>query len=218
MVDRHSAITPTPSIDSTMYAIAPSNRTTRSSGVSAVPDNDVTPPGCPTAAGCPNPNRPVPTRYDVSTINTIVISTNTAMPTNFAASSRVLPTGRTSRYRSVPLVASPATASPANIATATGRKIGSTSASAAAGNSEPSRSTADRNAAPCPGGGVRCVVARKTATTAGSAHNSRTLTHILGRRNRVRSSTRITAAHPRPPARRPDRRPARGRPGRCRRR
>jgi len=80
----------------------------------------------------------------------------------------------------VPWAASPATASPANVATAIGRKIGSTNASAAAGYSEPLRSTADRNAAPWPGGGVMCVVARKTATTMGSAHSSATLTHNPG--------------------------------------
>jgi hypothetical protein len=45
----------------------------------------------------------------------------------------VRPTGLISRYRNVPLAASPAIESPENMATAIGRKIGSTRASAAAG-------------------------------------------------------------------------------------
>jgi hypothetical protein len=58
------------------------------------------------------------------------------------------PVGRASRYRSVPVDASPAIESPATTATDTGRKTGSTSASAAAGYNDPSDSTADRNALP----------------------------------------------------------------------
>jgi hypothetical protein len=71
----------------------------------------------------------------------------------------------------VPVDASPATASPARTATDTGRNTGSTSAMAAAGNSTPLLSTADRNAPPCPGGGGMRVVARNTATVNGSAHS-----------------------------------------------
>ena len=60
---------------------------------------------------------------------------NAAIDVSFATSSCNRPTGRTSRYRNVPALASPATASPATIATVIGRNTGRTSASAAAGNS-----------------------------------------------------------------------------------
>ena len=48
----------------------------------------------------------------------------------------------------MPVAASPAIASPAYTATASGRNTGSTMASAAAGYSEPLFTTADRNAPP----------------------------------------------------------------------
>ena len=70
--------------------------------------------------------------------------------------------------------------SPATTATATGRNTGSTIASAAAGYSAPSCSTAERNALPWPGGGVRWVIVMKTATTNGSAQVSTTLIHVRG--------------------------------------
>jgi hypothetical protein len=112
---------------------------------------------------------------------------------SLATSSLVRPTGRIRRYRSVPVAASPAMESPATTATATGRKTGSTSASAAAGYSAPSASTADRNAAPWPGGGVRWVIAMKMATTNGSAQVRTRLIHVRGRRASLMSSTPITA-------------------------
>src|SRR6266545_275889 len=82
---------------------------------------------------------------------------------------------------------------PTITATATGRKIGSTIAIAAAGYSDPLLSTADRNAGPRPGGGARWVVARNTATVTGSAQSSPTVTQVRGRRSSLTSSTRITA-------------------------
>ena len=89
------------------------------------------------------------------------------------------------------MAASPAMESPATTATATGRNTGSTSASAAAGYSAPSCSTAERNALPWPGGGVRWVIVTKTATTNGSAQVSTTLIHVRGRRSSLTSSTPI---------------------------
>src|ERR1035438_3356669 len=82
--------------------------------------------------------------------------------------------------------------SPATTATATGRKTGSTRASAAAGYSAPSASTADRNALPWPGGGVRCVMVMKIATKNGSAQVSTTLIQVRARRSSLTSSTPIT--------------------------
>src|SRR5262245_48000291 len=94
----------------------------------------------------------------------------------------------------MPLLASPAMASPATTATATGRKIGSTMASAAAGNNAPLASTADRNAGSSPGAGPILLIARKTATIVGSAHSSAMLTQVRGRRQSLASSTVIMAA------------------------
>ena len=62
----------------------------------------------------------------------------------------------------MPACASPAIASPAMTATATGRNSGSTIARAATANSEPLASTADRNAGPCPGRGPTCVIATRS--------------------------------------------------------
>src|SRR6202021_3210627 len=81
---------------------------------------------------------------------------------------------------------------PAPPATATGRNTGSTKASAAAGYSCPSSSTAERNALPCPGGGARCVTAMKMATTSGSAHISPIENQVRTRRTSLNNSTAIT--------------------------
>src|SRR3954468_17479327 len=144
-VDRNSAIAATPNIDTVMKATAPSSRRVNSVGDSVTPESEVTPSGSPSAAGVPVPNRTTPVTYEVNTTATTAMSTNAVTDTSLATSSRVRPTGRISRYRSVPALASPATESPASTATAIGRKTGTTNAIAAAGNSEPSRSTADRN-------------------------------------------------------------------------
>src|SRR5690242_18717258 len=97
--------------------------------------------------------------------------TKTVNAISFATSNRVRPTGRTSRYRRVPAVASPAIASPASTATAIGRKIGVIIAIAAAGYNDPLFSTAETNAGPLPGAGATWVTARKIATRIGSAHS-----------------------------------------------
>src|SRR6266545_372483 len=165
-VDRNSAIAATPSMHTVMN---------------------------PTVASGAVPSSTTPAAYEVPTIAAIASRTNTASVSSLATSSRVRPTGRASRYRRVPVPASPATASPASTATATGRKIGSTIAIAAAGYSDPLLSTADRNAGPRPGGGARWVVARNTATVTGSAQSSPTVTQVRGRRSSLTSSTRITA-------------------------
>ena len=91
----------------------------------------------------------------------------------------------------MPVVASPATASPATIATVIGRNTGSTSASAAAGNSCPSVTTADRNAPPWPGGGGMSATASTTATSAGSAHSNAQHSHTRRRPSISRSSMPI---------------------------
>src|SRR5919201_3012517 len=90
------------------------------------------------------------------------------------------------------MLASPATVSPATTDTATGRNTGSTSASAAAGNSVPLSSTSARNAGPSPGRGPIPVTLRNTATTVGSPASSATVTQVRGRITSLRSSTRNT--------------------------
>src|SRR5215472_2637945 len=199
-VDRNSAIAPTPSMDTPMNAIAPAVLTRMSAGVRVVPDivaaaalaarfELVTPPGV-TATGCtPNSSRPVTYEVPATATTAVIVYTMTEM--SLATSSRVRPTGRASRYRSIPEPASPAMASPATTATATGRKIGSTMASAAAGYSDPLDSTADSSAGPWPGGGARWVTATKIATMAGSPHSSAMLTQLLGRRASLISSIPI---------------------------
>ncbi len=94
----------------------------------------------------------------------------------------------------MPADASPATASPATTETATGRKSGSTMPSAAAGNSAPLASTADRNAGPSPGRGATSVTARNTATIVGSRQSRPMVTQVRGRRNSFDSSTAIIGA------------------------
>lgn len=90
-------------------------------------------------------------------------------------------------------------ASPPTTATAMGKKIGSTIASAAAGYSDPLASTAESRAGPWPGGGARWVTATNTATTTGNPHSRPTLIQLLGRRTSLMSSTRITAGYRLPP-------------------
>src|SRR6266545_854883 len=112
-------------------------------------------------------------------------------PSSASASGGAVPSSTTPAAYEVPTIA--AIASRTSTATATGRKIGSTIAIAAAGYSDPLLSTADRNAGPRPGGGARWVVARNTATVTGSAQSSPTVTQVRGRRSSLTSSTRITA-------------------------
>src|SRR6266540_6219456 len=84
-------------------------------------------------------------------------------------------------------------ASPAITETATGRNTGSTTASAAAGNSAPLLSTAPRKAGPSPGRGPIPVTLRNTATSVGRPASSAMLTQVRGRRTSLRSSTRSIA-------------------------
>src|SRR6266511_1224844 len=182
-VDRNSAIAATPSMHTVMNPTVASTRSTSWVRLIGAPDSEVTPPSSASASGGAVPSSTTPAAYEVPTIAAIASRTNTASVSSLATSSRVRPTGRASRYRRVPVPASPATASPASTATATGRKIGSTIAIAAAGYSDPLLSTADRNAGPRPGGGARWVVARNTPT----------VTQVRGRRSSLTSSTRITA-------------------------
>ena len=98
----------------------------------------------------------------------------------------------------MPALASPATASPATIATVIGRNTGRTSASAAAGKSWPLLTTAERKAPPRPGGGARPVTASRTATSVGSAHSSAQHSQTRRRRSSRPSSTAVTTG----PARR----------------
>src|SRR5450759_4147071 len=93
----------------------------------------------------------------------------------------------------MPAPASPAMESPETTATATGRKIGSTIASAAAGYSDPLDRTADSSAGPWPRGVCGCLTATDTSTAAGSQHSGSRLTRLLGRRTSFTSSTLITA-------------------------
>ncbi len=65
----------------------------------------------------------------------------------FTSTSRTRPTGRTSRYRSVPAEASPATESPDRRPAPSGRKNGWISTSEASGAKNPFDSTCPRNAA-----------------------------------------------------------------------
>src|SRR5438552_9983913 len=188
-VDRNSAIAPTPSIEKPTYSIAAPMRSTTWVGVSVGPLTEATTltvvvPGC-------GGKSETPMRYPETATATTAPITKTTIDTSFATSRRVRPTGRASRYRSMPALASPATASPPTIATATGRKIGRTIASAAAANSEPLASTAARNAGPCPCPVPTRVVARNTATVAGRPHSSAMLTQVRGRRYSLRSSTAI---------------------------
>src|SRR5690349_7059041 len=101
-----------------------------------------------------------PARYPVTATATTLSWVNASTETSLATSSRVRPTGRTSRYRRVPAAASPAIASPATTATAIGRKNGRTIPSAAAGYSDPLPRTAESSVGPSPGRGAIFVTER----------------------------------------------------------
>src|SRR6266542_1672417 len=139
------------------------------------------------------PNIVAPTTNATAATTRTARNTNTIVTASLATSSRVRPPGRISRSRRVPWLASPAPASPAMTETATGRKTGSTSARAAAGNRAPLLSTAPRKAGPSPGLGPMPVIFRKMATSVGRPASSPMLTHVRGRRTSLRSSTRSIA-------------------------
>src|SRR6266498_1333392 len=143
------------------------------------------------------PNIVAPTTNATAATTSTARNTNTTVTASFTTSRRVRPTGRVSRYRKVPRLASPATASPAITDTATGRNTGSTSASAAAGNSAPLLSTSPRKAGPSPGRGPMPVTFRNTATRVGRPASSPMLTQVRGRRTSLRSSTTSTGSLPR---------------------
>ena len=103
----------------------------------------------------------------------------------------------------MPAEASPAIASPAITATATGRNTGRIRASAAAGNSTPLLSTSLRSAGPEPGRGAMPVALRKMPTTTGSPARRVMVTQVRGRRSSLVSSTPITSRPPRPSPRGP---------------
>src|SRR6266536_3083249 len=136
------------------------------------------------------PNMVAPTTNATAATTSTARKANTIVTASLATSSRVRPTGRISRYRRVPWLASPATASPAMTDTATGRNTGSTRARAAAGDSAPLLSTAPRKAEPSPGLGPIPVTFRNTATSVGSPASSPMLTQVRGLRTSLRSSTR----------------------------
>src|SRR6266487_2309665 len=94
------------------------------------------------------------------------------------------------------MLASPATVSPADTETATGRNSGSTSASAAAGNRAPLLSTSARKAGPSPGRGPMPVTLRNTATRVGRPASSAIDTQVRGRRTSLRSSTSSIGSTP----------------------
>ena len=191
IVDRHSPMATTASMDTVTKAMAMTVRQPTCTGDSTDPDTLTM--ACEIGA---LPSRSRPTKKPTNATLTTATTTNTDTETSFRTSNLVRPTGRTSRYRSVPAWASPATASPAATATATGRNNGSTIASAAMPNSEPLAVTADRNAGPWPGRGAIPVQARSPATMVGSRLSSPTASHVLRRPNSLRSSTSISAAPP----------------------
>src|SRR5688500_17146866 len=93
-VDRNSAIAPTPSIETATYPIAANIRVESSVEVSVTPDTVVTAVG---SAG----NSDTPTTNAVAATASTATTTYTTSATSLATSSRVRPTGRSSRYRSV---------------------------------------------------------------------------------------------------------------------
>ena len=105
MVDRNNAIAATPSIDTVMKAMAPAIRSVSWSRLSGAPDSDVAAPpaawpavgACPTAAAWDGPSRNTPVAYAVNVTASTTSSTYAMTETSLATSSRVRPTGRTSR-------------------------------------------------------------------------------------------------------------------------
>src|SRR5689334_12268796 len=97
-VERNSAIAATPSIDTTMYATVPSSRIARPAGEIVTPDSDVTSGGSATPAELVDaPNSSTPVTYEVTSTDRIANSTKTIREISLATSSRLRPTGRTSR-------------------------------------------------------------------------------------------------------------------------
>src|SRR5436190_6445241 len=85
----------------------------------------------------PTPNAIAPATSPASATQTTPAATSAITADHFESTNRTRPTGRTSRYRSVPAEASPATASPASRPVPSGRKNGCTSAIAASGANNP---------------------------------------------------------------------------------
>src|SRR4029079_4010049 len=115
----------------------------------------------------------------------------------FDTISLVRRTGRTKRYRSVPVCASPAIASPANRPIATDMKNGWTRASPVSGANNPFRTICNRNGgASCAfwGGGGESRTAGTTRT--GMPASAAARSHVRQRRSCFDSSTRnIDALH-----------------------
>src|SRR3984893_2680815 len=124
-------------------------------------------------------------------IATANVATKQKMVTVVAlmTSSRVRPTGRDSRYRSVPRVASPATASPATIATARGRKNGSVTVRPTRAAKTPLLVIWSKKRGPDPGLGPSPE--RRTATAIGTAASTSSNTRVRTRRN----SSPMSASH-----------------------
>jgi len=97
-VERNSAIAATPTIEITMYATVPSNRSASPAGLIVTPESDVTSGGSATPAELVTaPNRVIPVRYEVTSTARIANRTKTISEISLATSSRLRLTGRTSR-------------------------------------------------------------------------------------------------------------------------
>src|SRR5262245_5440467 len=135
-------------------------------------------------------------------MTSVAAMVNTASPANLTAIRRVRLTGTASRYRRVPVFASPAIESPAIAPTAISRKNGSSMASAVSATNRPLLTTLVRNTGPSfgsVGAELFTDTARMKGTDASTASPAQLrrrpkMSHSSDRRNRVLTRDRGAAS------------------------
>src|SRR6266496_4945638 len=123
----------------------------------------------------------------IATAN-VATKQNTVTVVALRTSSRVRPTGRDNTYRNVPRFASPATESPATIATARGRKNGNVTVRPTSAAKTPLLVIWSKKRGPCPGLGPSPERRTATATATGTAASTNSNTRVRTRRNSSPSS------------------------------
>src|SRR5262249_25950600 len=116
-VETNSPIAPTAAMLAATYAATMVSRPRPEANETDVPDSSVT---------SPPPNRISPISTPTTATTALHAMHQATMPAYLTASSRLRPTGTASRYRNVPVLASPDTESPATTDTAIGKKNGIT--------------------------------------------------------------------------------------------
>src|SRR5450756_2243545 len=186
-VEMNKPIADRPSSETVTYPARSSERSTDSPTPMVSPESKVT---------GPTGKREAPMTAPAATTVRAATRQNAAAPRYLTTRSRTRPAGRTSRYRSVPRLASPAIVSPATTPMVRGRNNGMETTRAAIPTNNPFWVTRSRNGGPSPGAGGVDDNRTATAIRIGIAASASSIAHVRRRRKSNDSSEAISAQPP----------------------